>query len=108
MTLRKLKKQKQWQTEKNQFKKINEYTYDFRNFQTMHTFGREIYNGKIALKEADKDQSSLLVEIINFKKKSKPAKSKESKRKKICLKTYIPFLRVEKEFLMLLIAKYVQ
>ena len=30
----------------------NEYTYDFRNFQTINTFGREICNGKITFKES--------------------------------------------------------
>ena len=52
--------------------RANEYTYSFKNFQTKKTFVRDIYNGKIALKEADDYQSNLLVEIINFKKNTKP------------------------------------
>ena len=51
--------------------KASEYTYSFQNFQTIKTFGRDIYNDKITLKEADKDQTNLLVEIMNFKKKNK-------------------------------------
>ena len=49
----------------------NKCTYNFKIFHTINTFGREIYNGKITLKEADEDQSSLLVEIMNFKKKKR-------------------------------------
>ena len=30
--------------------RTNEYTYDFRNFQIINAFGREIYNSNIALK----------------------------------------------------------
>ena len=52
--------------------KASGYTYSFQNFQTIRTFGRDIYNGEITLKEADKDQANLLVEIMNFKKKTKP------------------------------------
>ena len=35
----------------------------------MSTFGRNIYNDKITLKEADEYQSCLFVQIINFKSK---------------------------------------
>ena len=69
---------------KNEFNKIreikknsrqrnrtNEYTYSFKNFQAIKNFRRVIYNCTITLKEADKDQSSLLVEIMNFKSKLK-------------------------------------
>ena len=49
----------------------------------LNTFGGEIYNVKITLKEADEDQSSLLVKIINFtKEKNKTTKSREKARKK--------------------------
>ena len=51
----------------------------------MNTFGRDIYNGKITLKEADKNQSDLLAEILNFKKQIKP-QNPEKKQKKIVLK----------------------
>ena len=30
-----------------------DYTYSFKNFWTMNTFGRDIYNGKTTLKETD-------------------------------------------------------
>ena len=39
--------------------RASEYTYSFQNFRIIRTFGRDIYNGEITLKEADDDQSSL-------------------------------------------------
>ena len=42
------------------------YTYIFTN----------VFNGKCTLKGADKDQSNLLVEVMNFKKKTRPRNSK--------------------------------
>ena len=35
--------------------RTSEYTYSFQSFQTLKTFGRDIYNGKITLKEAHED-----------------------------------------------------
>ena len=49
-----------------------EYTYSFKNFQTIKTFGRDIYEGKITIKEANEYQTNLLAEIMNFKKNTKP------------------------------------
>ena len=57
----------------------NEYTYSFKNFQTIKTFGRDIYEGKITIKEADEYQKDLLVEIKSFKKHAKP-RSQEKKK----------------------------
>ena len=45
----------------------NECTYSFKNFQTK-TFGRDIYEGEITIKGADKYQTDLLSEIMNFNK----------------------------------------
>ena len=87
----------------------NEYTYSFKNFQTIKTFGRDIYEGKITIEEADKYQTNLLTEIMNFRKNTKPrSQEKKNKKKKLFLKTCIIFLRVEKKFLTLLRAKYFQ
>ena len=73
------------------------------------TFGRNIHNDKITAEEADEDQRDLLVEVLNFKKKAMPKSPEKKQQKKTFLKTYIIiFLKVEKEFLMLLIAKYFQ
>ena len=84
----------------------NEYTYSFKNFQTIKTFGRDIYEGKITIKEADEYQADLLTEIMNFKKNTKPRSQEKNKKKKLFLKTGIFFLRVEKKFLALLKVKY--
>ena len=62
--------------------KTNQYTYSFENFQTIKTFGRDIYEGKITIKEADEYQKDLLVEIKSFKKHAKP-RSQEKKKKMI-------------------------
>ena len=59
----------------------NEYIYSFRIFRTINIFVRDIYNGTVTLKEVDEDKSSLLVEIMNFKKKIKPP-NPEKKQKK--------------------------
>ena len=51
--------------------KASEYTYSFRNFKTIRTFSRDIYEGKIKVKEADENQSNLLNEIRNFDYKTR-------------------------------------
>ena len=60
--------------------------YSFENFQAIKYFGRDIYKGEFTLKEANKDQSSLLVEIINFKNKTKPQELEKKQKKKDALK----------------------
>ena len=104
----KVKKQKKMQADKLIYE-TNDYTYSFRNFQTIKTFGRDIYEGKITIEEADQYQTNLLVEIMNFRKNMKPRSQQKKKRKKknkLFLKTCINFERVEKKFLTLLKANY--
>ena len=72
MSLTKLEKIGKTVNIKNLIYRKNEYMYNFKNSGTINTFGRYIYNGVVTLKEADKDQSSLLVETLNFKSKTKP------------------------------------
>ena len=62
----------------------NEYTYSFKNFQTIKTFGRDIYEGNITLEKANKYQSDLLVEIMNFREKTKPQSPEKKTRKRNC------------------------
>ena len=52
-------------------------TYDFRKFKTTRTFGKDIYEGKITLEEADKNQSDLLNKIKNFSDKTRPKNYKK-------------------------------
>ena len=82
------------------------YIYSFKNYQTIKNFGRDIYNCNITLKEADENQTNLLIKIMSFKKNTKPQIPEKNKKKKLFLKTCIIFLRVEKEFLTLLKVKY--
>ena len=50
------------------------YRYDFRIFNTIRTFGEDLYDGKITLEEADKDQSDLSDVINKFIKETRPKK----------------------------------
>ena len=61
--------------------KTNKYTYNFKNFQTIKSLGKFIYDDTITLKEADDYQSDLLTKIMNFNKKTKP-KNLEKKHEK--------------------------
>ena len=66
-SLIKFKKKKNVDKEKLIYE-TNEYTYSFKNFQTIKTFGRDIYDGKITIEEANEYQTDVLAEIMNFKK----------------------------------------
>ena len=81
----------------------NEYTYSFTNFQRIKASARDIYEGKITIEEADKYQTNLLVEIMNFRKNTKPKSQGKKREKKIVLENYF---EAEKKLLMLLKAKY--
>ena len=69
----------------------NEYTYSFKNFQTIKTFGRDIYEGKITIEEANEYQTDVLVEIISFKKHTKPRSQEKKQEKEIVLKNLYNF-----------------
>ena len=79
--------------------KTNKYTYDFRKFNKIRTFGEGIYDGKITLEEADKNQSHLIDEIENFNDKTRPKNYKKKKKKKILLIICLIFSMQEKWFL---------
>ena len=87
---------------------IREYTYSFKTFKTMETFGRDLYNGKINTEESDEYQKDLLVEIMIFKKHTKPRSLEKKQVKEIILKNLYLFLRAEKWFLTRLKSKYFQ
>ena len=106
--LNKIKEIEKMVDRENLYYKKNKYTYNFQSFRTTSSFGRDIYNGAITKKETDGDQSYLLVENLNFRKQVKPKNIEKNNKKKMFLKTYIIFLKVEKNFSMLLIVKYFQ
>ena len=69
----------------------NEYTNSFKNFQTIKNFGRDIYESKTAIKEANEYQKDLLVEIMSFKKHTKPRSLEKKQEKDIILKNLYRF-----------------
>ena len=82
------------------------YTYDFRMFNTIRTFGEDLYEGKITLEEADEDQSDLTDMINEFTKETRPRNSRKKQEKKPLQKACIIFSMQEKWFLMALKANY--
>ena len=98
MNLIKIKKQKNGRWRK--FSLQNKYVYiKVFNFRTINTFGRDIYNGKITLKEADEDQSSLFVEIMDFKKNARPQNPEKKQRNKDILKNLYAYFEGRKRLL---------
>ena len=71
MELNKIKEIEKTVDRENLYYKRNKYIYNFQNFQTTRTFGRDTNNGTITTKELDNDQSDLLVEVLNFRKQVK-------------------------------------
>ena len=68
----------------------NEHIYSFKNFQKK-SFGSDIYEGNIMLKETDEYQADLLVKIMSFKKNTRPKSPEKNKKEKLFLKTYTIF-----------------
>ena len=77
----------------------NEYTYSFKNFQTIKTFGRDIYEGKITIKEANEYQADLLTEILGFRKHTKPRSKEKKQEKAIVLQNMYNFFEGRENFL---------
>ena len=69
------------------------YIFDFRKFNTIRTFGEDIYDGKITLEEADKDQPDLVDNINIFIEKTKPKIDKKEQEKKLLKKASRIFLK---------------
>ena len=63
----------------------SENTYSLKNFQTIQTFRRDIYEGKVAIEEANENQKGLSVEIMIFKKNTKPRSQEKRQEKEILL-----------------------
>ena len=62
--------------------KTNGYTYSSKIFRTIKTFDKDIYDNEINLKEADEDQNSLSVEILNIRKQIKHINPERIKQQK--------------------------
>ena len=65
--------------------KSSKNTYDFRKFQTIRNFLKDIYDDEITLEEADKNQSDLINEINDFIDKTRPKKAIIKNKKKVML-----------------------
>ena len=71
------------------------YIYNFQQYETMRSFGESVDTQKTSIVEAEKDQSNLLKNIVEFNNKSRP-KSKEGKDKKeMFMKVHMLFVKVE-------------
>ena len=46
------------------------YINNFQQSEIIRSFAKNVFNGKITLNNADENQSNLLVQIMNFKKKN--------------------------------------
>ena len=84
----------------------SEYIYSFENFQTIKTFGRDVYEGKITMEEADEHQTNLLVEIMNFRKNSKPRSQEKKQEKETALENLYKFWEGKEKLLDAFKAKY--
>ena len=78
------------------FDKKNEYTFSFKNFQTIKSFDRDIYEGKITIEEAN--QTDLLAEIINFRKNTETRSYKKQEEKIVLENLYNFFWRQRKVY----------
>ena len=63
----------------------DKYTYSLKNFKTIKIFGRDIYEGKITIKQADEYQADLLTEIMSFRKTTKLRSQEKKQEKEIIL-----------------------
>ena len=72
----------------------DEYTYSIKNFQTIKTFGRDICEGKITVKEADEYQTDLFTEILNSRKNTKPRSQEKKQENKIVFKNLYNFFEL--------------
>ena len=79
--------------------KTNEYTCSFKFFQTIKTFGRDIYEGKTTRKEADEYQTDLLAEIMDFRKNTKPRSQEKKQEKEIVLENLYNFFESREKIL---------
>ena len=71
---------------------VGKYTYDFRTFNTIRTFGEDIYEGKSTLEEADEDQSDLADQINKFIKETRPKNYDKKQEKKTVIENLRDFL----------------
>ena len=67
------------------------YRHDSRTFNTIRTFGEDIYDVKITLEEADEDQSDLADEINKFIRETRPKNYDKKQEKQLLQKPCLIF-----------------
>ena len=95
----KIKEKEKTANRENLVYRTNEYTLSFKNFQSISTFGRDIYNDKITLKEANENQHSLLAENLNFRIEIKTKKPVNKRQNEDTLKSLYALFEGSKRFL---------
>ena len=60
--------------------------YDFQQIETVRSFGDNIYTGKITINKADRDQSNVLENMIEFNNRSRSQSIEAKGRKEILIK----------------------
>ena len=94
---------------KKRFKIWNKkYIYDFQQYETIRTFGDNIYTAKINIYEAEMNQTNILKKIVDFNNKSRPRTIEGNDKKKIIMKVHTLFVKIENYFLMLPKVEYFQ
>ena len=74
----------------------NKYRFDFQQLKAIRSFGANIYNGKINIKEAKTKQDILLEHILDFSNKSRPTSNNKIKKKnKMLWIVWMLFMKVK-------------
>ena len=60
----------------------NEYIFDFQQFETVRSFGDNIYTGKISIDAAQIDQSNFLENMVQCDNKTRQNKKNVTKKRK--------------------------
>ena len=71
------------------------YTHGFQQFETIRSFGDNIYTVKVTINEAERDQNNLLENMAEFNDKSRPRSEEVKKKKKILMKVHMLLLKVD-------------
>ena len=74
--------------------RTNEYTHYVQQY-TIWSFGDKICTDKININKTEIDQTNLLENIMDFNDRFRPKRA-EGKNKKILMKVYMLFIKVEK------------
>ena len=62
--------------------KASKYKYDFLQYETIRSFGENIYNGKMNIDKAEMDRGYLLKKLVEFNNKSIPRTIEEKDKKR--------------------------